>query len=176
MLLYWPKVRTNYCVQEKKSPNCTYTTKLAALHYFWAKSLTGKSQIWAPPGADITWGMCVHDRGPTKVLIMITSCPLLTQWLWQCRAGSSVQTRFCCCLLHALWTSVISHPHCFSTIGTNLPSGWGSLCRTGREALCSYQWHVHLGSHQWTKTNRETMVFILAPLCFTSVAWMFGGL
>ena len=44
---------------------------------------------------------------------------------------SSVQTTACCCLRRAPRASVISRLHCFWTIGANLPSGWGSLCRGG---------------------------------------------
>ncbi len=126
----------------------------------------------------IELGGCVLNGRAPGVLNNDSQSPLVRS-VWECSAGeiwmekSSVQTTACCCLRRAPWASVISRPHCFWTIGTNLPSGWGSLCCAGREALCSYQWRVHLGSHRWTETNEETMLFISAPLWFTLLAWLF---
>lgn len=126
----------------------------------------------------IELGGCVLNGRAPGVLNNDSQLPFARS-VWECSAGgvwmekSSVQTTACCCLRRAPWASVISRPHCFWTIGTNLPSGWGSLCCTGRGALCGYQWRVHLRSHRWTETNEETMLFILAPLWFTLVAWLF---
>lgn len=104
-------------------------------------------------------GGCVLNGWAPGVLNNDSQSPLLLGMGSQHR-GTLNWKNFCpnnglCCLRRAPWTSVISPLHCFWTIGTNLPSAWGSLCCAGREALCNYQWRVHLGSHQWTETNRE---------------------
>lgn len=47
----------------------------------------------------------------------------------------SVQTTAHRCLCCTPWASVISRPHCFWTIGTNLPSGLDRLCWAGRGGI-----------------------------------------
>lgn len=79
--------------------------------------------------------------GPLEDWIMIPSCPLLTQCgstkretsRW--KKKSSVQTTAHRCLGCTPWASVISRPHCFWTIGTNLPSGLDRLCWAGRGGI-----------------------------------------
>lgn len=76
---------------------------------------------------------------------MIPSCPLVRSvWGAQSRRRldgggekkkSSVQTTAYRCLRCTPWASVVSRPHCFWTIATNLPSGSDRLCWAGRGGI-----------------------------------------
>lgn len=68
----------------------------------------------------------------------------LAHSVWKHKAGdvslgkkkkSSIQTRAHRCLRCMPWASVISRPHCFWTIATNLPSGLDRLCWAGRGVI-----------------------------------------
>lgn len=120
--------------------------------------------------------------GPLEDWIMIPSCPLLTQCgstkqetsRWK---KSSVQTTAHRCLRCTPWASVISHPHCFWTIGTNLPSGLDRLCWAGRGGIVQLSIVSPLrqatGGHrqmrrQWSLSQRRFIGMTVYRACWKS--------
>lgn len=170
-LITWGEDRLYTKKKEACCQNCARASVSAAPHLFSTKTLKEKSKVHVSVGADWTWMMCVKWPGPwsTDKRFPVTPCSLGVGV--QCRRslngkifcpnnGTAAVSAMCperlSSAVHIVFEQLALICHLVE----------GAFVAPEREALCSYQWRVHLGSHRWTETNEETMLFISSLVHF----------